>query len=52
MQKIEIKSVVHRDCIGSLHTFDEFIKYSESTVGIVTDVKPVVFTVDLFAVCI
>ena len=46
MPKINTKSAVHRDCIGSLHTFDECIKYSESTVGIVTDVIPAIFTVD------
>ena len=33
-----------------MHTFDECKKYIESTVGIVTDVKPVDFTLNAFAV--
>ena len=50
LQKIGVLFAFLCDYIESLHTFCNCKKYSESTVGIVTDVKPVVFTVDLFAV--
>ena len=42
--------MAHPDCIGTLQTFDDCLKYSESTVGIVTEVKPVIFTLIIFAV--
>ena len=50
MQKIEVLSLLHHDFSGSLHTFCHCKKYIESTVRIVTDVKPVKFTLILFAV--
>ena len=49
LQKIWVLPATYLDYIGSLHTLDDCIKYSESTVRIVTDVKPVIFTVNLFA---
>ena len=50
LQEIQVLSTTHHDSIGSLHTFDDCIKYSESTVRIGTHVKPVVFTLNIFAV--
>ena len=50
LQKIGVLSAAHHDCSGSLHTFDECKKYIESTVGIGTHVKPVIFALNLFAV--
>ena len=50
LQKREVLSVTNLDYIGSLHTLDDCKKYIESTVRIVTDVKPVIFTVIIFAV--
>ena len=50
LQKIGVLSATHLNYIGSLHTLDDCKKCIESTVGIVTDVKPVIFTVNLFAV--
>ena len=50
LQKIGILAATHLDYSGSLHTLDDCIKYIESTVRIQTDVKPVIFTVIIFAV--
>ena len=43
-------SLTHHDSSESLHTFDDCLKYSESTVRIGTHVKPLIFTLDVFAV--
>ena len=50
LQKIGVLSATHLDYSGSMHTFDDCIKYIESTVGIGTHVKPVIFTLIIFAV--
>ena len=50
LQRILVLSAIHHDYSGSLHTFCKCKKYIESTVGTRTHVKPVFFTVNLFAV--
>ena len=50
LHKTQILAATHHDCSGLLHTFDECKKYIESTVRIGTHVKPVIFTLIIFAV--
>ena len=48
--EIQVFPATHHDYIESLHTYNDCIKYSESTVGTGTQVKPVLFTVNIFEV--
>ena len=48
--KIQVLPATHHDCSGSLHTFAKCKKCIESTVRIGTHVKPVKFTLIIFAV--
>ena len=50
LQKIGVLSATHLDNIGSLYTLDDCKLCIESTVRIQTDVKPVIFTLIVFAV--
>ena len=50
LQKVHILSVTQNNYSESLHTFYQCKKYSESTVGTRTHVKPVFFTLNVFAV--
>ena len=50
MQRKQVFSAIHHDYSGSLHTFCNCKKYIESTVGTRTHVKPVFFTLNVFAV--
>ena len=50
LQEIQVLSATNHDCIGSLHTFSDCKKCIESTVGIGTHVKPVEYTLIIFAV--
>ena len=50
LERKHVLYAVHHNYSESLHTFYQCKKYSESTVGTRTHVKPVFFTVDLFAV--
>ena len=52
LQKIQVLSAIHHKSSGSLHTFEDCKKYSESTVGTGTDVIPVICTLNIFAVCL
>ena len=48
--KTQLLFAIHLDYIWSMQTLDDCKKYIESTVGTVTDVKPVISTVNIFAV--
>ena len=50
MQRLKVLSVTHHEYSRSLHTIDKCKKYIESTVRTGTHVKPVFFTVNIFAV--
>ena len=50
LERTQVLSAINHDCSGSLHTFCYCKKCIESTVGTRTHVKPVFFTVDIFAV--
>ena len=50
LQKTQVLSAFHLDYIESLYRLDECKKCIESTVGTGTHVKPVKFTLNIFAV--
>ena len=50
LQKMQVLSATCQEYSGSLHTYNNCSKYSESTVRIGTHVKPVIFALNIFAV--